>query len=149
MRMIRNHGRAPSLPDLPTARVGWFETAKYEDGTPVAAVAAKNEFGSGPVPARPFMRPTIEAELPQWARIAERAAKQVVAGAMDQRTAIEVLAAKAAGDIRKAITRVQSPPLAPRTIEARAARGASGKASAKPLVDTGHMLQTLTHEVQL
>ena len=37
-------------------KVGFFSTARYEDGTPVAAVAAWNEFGTETIPERPFFR---------------------------------------------------------------------------------------------
>ena len=59
-------------------KVGFFESAKYPDGTPVAAVAAWNEFGTrggrqgggwgGPIPERPFFRNAIrefEDEIPK------------------------------------------------------------------------------------
>ena len=45
--------------------VGFYKTATYPDGTPVAAVAAWNEFGTkgggwgGPIPERPFFRQTV------------------------------------------------------------------------------------------
>ena len=59
-------------------KVGFFSTAVYPDGTPVAAVAAWNEFGTrggrqgggwgGPIPERPFFRNAIrefEDEIPK------------------------------------------------------------------------------------
>lgn len=39
-------------------RVGFFSTAKYDDGKSVAQVARWNEYGLG-VPMRPFMRPAM------------------------------------------------------------------------------------------
>ena len=50
-------------------RVGFFSTAKYEDGTSAAEVAATNEFGDPDrgIPERPFFRQSIaimEDELP-------------------------------------------------------------------------------------
>ncbi|WVW37743.1 virion morphogenesis protein [Aeromonas phage Gekk3-15] len=49
------HGRS--------VEAGWFESAKYSDGTPVAAVAAWNELGTPdanyPIPPRPFMRKAL------------------------------------------------------------------------------------------
>ena len=47
-------------------RVGWFDTARYQDGTPVAYVAAIQEFGHGAIPPRPFMRPTIAQQRQAW-----------------------------------------------------------------------------------
>ena len=43
-----------------SVRVGFFSTAKYEDGQPVAEVAALDEFGvPGHTPERPFFRQSI------------------------------------------------------------------------------------------
>ena len=39
--------------------VGFFASAKYPDGTPAAAVAAWNEFGTETIPERPFIRNAI------------------------------------------------------------------------------------------
>lgn len=36
---------------------------------PVATVAARNEFGGGSTPSRPFMRNTIATESPQWGKV--------------------------------------------------------------------------------
>lgn len=45
-------------------RVGFFSTAKYDDGKSVAQVARWNEFGLG-VPMRPFMRPALHQNKAQ------------------------------------------------------------------------------------
>lgn len=42
-------------------RVGFFEGDNYEDGTPVAQVAAWNEYGTRFHPQRPFMQETLES----------------------------------------------------------------------------------------
>ncbi len=48
--------KALSAADKSDLQVGWFESAKYDDGTPVAGVAAIQEFGSAKnrIPPRPF-----------------------------------------------------------------------------------------------
>lgn len=43
-------------------KTGWFETARYPDGTAVAYVATIHEFGTPRIPARPFMRPAVDVE---------------------------------------------------------------------------------------
>ena len=55
-RFIR---RAKAAKSIKAVEVGFFETAKYPDGTPVAAVAAWNEFGHQDVLERPFFRNAI------------------------------------------------------------------------------------------
>ncbi|GAN86346.1 HK97-gp10 family putative phage morphogenesis protein [Komagataeibacter intermedius] len=49
-------------------RVGYLEGAKYDDEkhTPVAQVAAWDEFGTPTAPPRPFMRDTIAKHSDQW-----------------------------------------------------------------------------------
>lgn len=142
-----------------TGKTGWFETAKYADGTPVAYVAAIQEFGAvlrpddglglasqwmgeneGPaggfIPPRPFMRPAVAKHGQEWMDLLAKGAKAALAGKFTAVEVMESVALRAAGDIGKQISAVMTPPLAPSTI---AAKGFS-----KPLVDTGLMLQSVT-----
>jgi len=155
------------------SRVGWFESAKYPEGTPVAYVAAIQELGSGPIPPRPFMRPAATKNQSAWKDVAVAAAKKILAGTFTGQQGMDLLATRAEGDVLKAITAVDSPPLSPITLWARAYRrqgrkitgstigeiaagiadgrlSASGPAgvSDKPLNDTGYMISTLTHVVE-
>lgn len=164
------------LKDLDGVRgkTGYFETAKYEDGTSVAYIATIQEFGyaAGNIPPRPTMRPTAaEHGKPggKWALSFAAGAKAVLAG---KRTALEVMeitALMAAGDVGKAISNLHTPTLSPVTLMARLYRHdmgskvSSGKTlgalakgldagpvnfgglvSIKPLVDTGLMFQSVT-----
>ena len=57
---------------------GWFESARYQDnGMPVAAIAAQNEYGNPKlnIPPRPFIRPTIESQSANWSTIVEQLLK--------------------------------------------------------------------------
>ena len=134
------------------ARVGFFPSAKYEDGTPVAYVAAIQEFGapSQGIPPRPFMRPTAEAQRGAWQATARQGAQAVAKGNSTGLQVLDVLGQLAAGDVRKAISRVASPPLKQATIDARLRKRADqttlGKLN-KPLVDTGTLLNAVTSEV--
>lgn len=122
-----------------TLEVGFLENASYSDGTPVAAVAAFNEYGvsSRGQPPRPFMRPTVAAGETHWGRDLAALLKE---GNMDAATALEQMGAQIAGEIRKAIKDLKSPPLAPSTVAA--------KGFDKPLVDSGHMLNSVDHRVR-
>jgi hypothetical protein len=129
-------------------RVGFFETAKYPDGTPIAYVAAIQEFGYGPIPPRPFMRPAELQNKNKWQRGIAAGVKAALNGAVTIDHALEQVGMVAASDVRKAIKAVTSPPLAESTIRARQSRKKGKKAaSAKPLVDTGQMLQAVTSAV--
>ena len=168
---IREHlERVPAGFADRVAQVGWFPSAKYEDGTPVAYVATVQEYGAPEVsiPPRPFMRPTVEQSKAAWMLLMRQG---VLAVAEDRVTADEVLEGvglQTAGDIRKAIASVTSPALSPTTLMLRkwrregrkitgktvgeaAAAVAAGESvagvNADPLRDTGLMIATLTNAV--
>lgn len=153
------------------AKVGWFESSKYEDGTPVAGVAYVQEFGSAKrsIPPRPFFRTTATEKRGDWAKTAEAVSRAVIQGKIAPDSVSEALALAAEGHVRSTITKITEPALSPITIELRRIRRAGGtvtgktvgeaaKASksaffesaggseAKPLVDTGYMLATLTSD---
>lgn len=131
------------------AQVGWFESAKYEDGTPVAYVAAIQEFGCAPknIPPRPFMRRTIAEREESWRQGAESGAKAILNGAADSLQVMQAIASAARGDIQATIAKVTEPPLKDATVKARERRYATqgrGSSPTKPLIDTGQMIGTIT-----
>lgn len=117
--------------------VGFMEGATYPDGTPVAAVAFWNEYGTTGTPARPFFRQMIAAESPTWATKMAALAK---ATDYDGDKVLALMGEDIKGALQKSINDLQSPPLAPSTIEA--------KGFAKPLIDTSHMLNSVAYEVK-
>lgn len=134
--------------DAKQIQVGFFETAKYPDGTPIAYVASIQEFGYGPIPPRPFMRPAELQNKNKWQAGIAMGVKAALNGAITINAALEQVGMVAAGDVRKAIRAVTAPPLAESTIRARQSRKKTKKsASTKPLVDTGQMLQAVTSAV--
>lgn len=118
--------------------VGFMEGATYPDGTPVAAVAFWNEYGnpSQNRPPRPFFREMIAAESPSWP---EKMAKLAKATDFDGEKVLGMMGEDVKGALQQSITSFETPPLAPSTIEK--------KGNGKPLIDTGHMLQSITYEV--
>lgn len=130
-------------------RVGFFDTAHYPDGTPIAYVAAIQEFGYGKIPPRPFLRPAQTQNKDKWFAALAKGVKLSFAGSVSIDMLLEQVALRAAGDVKKAIKAVTAPPLAQATLDARQSRIKSKKkvASAKPLVDTGQMLQAVTGAV--
>lgn len=127
-------------------KVGWFESAKYPDGTPVAYVALIQEMGSpqNSIPPRPFFRSTMAEKSKQWTGLLKSGCKAILAGNETAHSVMEKVTGKAAGDVRRKISKIREPALSQRTLDARLSRGLT---STKPLVDTGIMLQTLTHQV--
>lgn len=136
-------------------KVGWFENSSYPEppNIKVATVAVIQEYGapSKNIPPRPFVRPTMIQQQGAWTELASQGAKAILNGTKTVDNVMEALGLKAAGDIRKAITQVFSPPLKPATIAARLRKRANKTVTGnltKPLVDTGLMLNTLTNTVE-
>jgi len=135
--------------------VGWGKNQKYPDGTPVAEVAAVQEFGSpaDKIPPRPFMRPSIAEYQDKWVKSLVFTANKVFQKDMSVAVGYRLMGDVVSGDIRKTISQIWSPKLAKRTIQARKAKLADGGKAAtagieKPLIDTGLMLSSLTSEIQ-
>ena len=156
-------------------RVGWFDTAKYEDGTPVAYVAAIQEFGypGGSIPARPFMRPTVEEKKAEWQTTLGAGSKRVLSGKMTVEQMLGQFGMQVAGDVGVTIASINSPPLSPITLLLRQHKKGGGKVtgktvgnaaaasgfvpkdgaakalnvSDKPLVDTGYLIQSVSSKV--
>lgn len=123
--------------------VGFFRSAQYPDGTPVAAVAAWNELGTErngqqQVPERPFFRGAI--------RDIRREMMPVLAAVIPDtlefnRRAAGTLGAFMRGKIQRSITSLREPPNAPATIERK-----GGKSN--PLIDTGVMRRAVNWRVE-
>lgn len=128
--------------------VGWFDTAKYPDGTPVAAVAARNEFGDPPVPPRPFMRPAMAENKAEWADLIRKGFKASIDGKATVEQVYGQVGMRAAGQVSSQIASVFIPPLSTSTIAARQAKRKTPGVSTKPLVDTGLMIQSVSSKVE-
>jgi hypothetical protein len=133
-----------------SGKVGYFESAKYTDGTPVASIAAVHEFGyaEGKIPPRPTMRPTIAKKSGEWSKNFGGGAKAIAAGTMTATQVMEAVGMAAAGDVRKTIAELKAPPLKEATIDRRKRRYADKNTTgnlAKPLVDTAVMVNAVTH----
>lgn len=126
-------------------RVGWFDSARYPDGTPVALAATTQEFGSAKkrIPPRSYMRPAIAEGRAEWSAAAASGFKAVADGRYTPFQVLDAIGSAAAGSVRQKISEVNSPALKASTIAARKREGVSGT---KPLVATTLMITTLTHQ---
>lgn len=134
------------------ARIGWDQHAVYPNGTSVALIAAQNEYGNPAknIPPRSFMRTTIAEKSSVWRKDARFFGSKVIEGKLTAHQMMEGMGLKIAGNVRAKITEIWEPPLAPGTIYARAHRKAKKTVTsslAKPLIDTGKMLNSLSNEV--
>lgn len=129
-------------------RVGWFETSIYPDGTPVAYVAAIQEYGdpSHNIPPRSYMRTTQDEQKDRWFELMGKGIMQIPSGRQTVRSVMELLGLQVEADVRKKITLIYDPKLQESTLRARAHKlGVTrGQVSTKPLNATGYMLATLT-----
>jgi len=142
-----------------SVKVGWFPSARYDDekSTPVAAVAAQNEYGNPNlnIPERPFLRPAVAHNEKKWSAIGKRGLNAVLAGQSKVPDVLDLLGVTMREDIRHSIAQVYEPVLQPATIEARLERGThSGRLTknqalgiTKPLIDTSHMYDTVSFEI--
>lgn len=123
-------------------KVGFIDGATYPDGTPVAMVAATNEYGNpaNNQPPRPFFRNAIAEHESEWLDAISRGLQKGVP--LDD--ALAVVGERAVGDVVQSIATLMDPPLSPETI---ASRKSKGNASTKPLVDTKVMIRDVHYEV--
>ena len=118
--------------------VGFFSTARYPDGTGVAAVAAWNEFGTKFAPERPFFRQAIEnmdESLPPLIREYLDPKNPI----MTPRVAA-IVGEKAKAEIQSRITLLSEPENSPATVKA--------KGSDNPLIDKGFMRNSVAYRTE-
>lgn len=103
-------------------------------------VAIIHEFGAGPVPARSFIRATLDEGRSEILKLQVHLAQQVLLGKLTPDEALGQLGAKVAGWMRQRIADGIAPPLAAATIKR--------KGSSVPLINTGQLRSALTWAVQ-
>lgn len=111
----------------------------YEDGTSLVEVAARNEFGSDTIPPRPFMKQSFDTHKDQLLKACQQAAKSVANGG-DVQQALNSVGVTAKGIVQEEIRDGDFAPNAASTIKA--------KGSSKPLIDTGHMRQSVNYVIR-
>lgn len=136
-----------SIADMQTKRaaVGFFDTAHYTDGTPVAYVATIQEFGHGAIPPRSFMRSTIAEQQAAWQATLAQGSKRVMADKLTVEQMLEAFGMMAAGQIKEKIASIMAPGLSDATLSSRLRRN---NTSTKPLVDTGTLISSVSSKVE-
>lgn len=117
-------------------KVGFFEDAKYPDGTPVAQVAAWNEYGTRFHPERPFMQETLENKTNRATilKYLMEAARATVHNTGNARRILAKLGKVVTEEIKITIANYPGSN-SPRTVAA--------KGFDRPLYDTGKMLESV------
>lgn len=96
------------------------------EGPTIAEIASYNEFGTGHIPARSFIRAAIDEHEAELQRMAVRLGQGVVTGALSAGQALEALGEYARGVMIERIHAHIAPPNAPATI--------ARKGSSTPLI---------------
>lgn len=119
-------------------KVGFLSGATYPSGTPVALVAAIQDFGAPKrnIPPRPFFRNMVAAKQGEWPGAI---ANLLRANDYDARKTLGQVGEAVKGQLIQSIRDTNDPPLKPATIRR--------KGFSKPLVDTGHMIDSVDFEV--
>lgn len=107
----------------------------YPDGTSVIMVGAVHEFGSPSrgVPQRSFLRSTVQEKRREYKRFFRALSAKIIRGEITKQQALELIGLKVQSDVRDKITDIQAPPLKHR--------------DGNPLVDTGHLRQSIIYKV--
>lgn len=120
--------------------VGVRGTPARDDGAVTnPQLAAWHEYGTSRVPARPFIRPTMDANFGKYRKMAAKLADQVMALRMTKGAALKLIGMAAVADVKARIRAHIPPPLADSTSDA--------KGSTTPLIDSGQLLGAITYEV--
>jgi hypothetical protein len=132
-------GMAALVTNAQEVKVGFLAGATYPDGKPVAMIAAIQDFGApgAGIPPRPFFRNMIADKQREWPKAI---ADLLVANGYDAAKTLDQTGQAVAGQLRQSIRDTNQPPLAAGTIRR--------KGFDTPLVDTGHMLNSVDHEVK-
>lgn len=121
--------------------VGFNESSGgYEDGITTAQVAAWNEYGTEHSPSRPFMRQTIKDHKGDIEKRAAVALRSAATNRGDVQTVLNQIGACTKAYMQDEIRNGGWTPNAPSTI--------AKKGSSKPLIDSGHMRQSIVYEIK-
>lgn len=131
---------AKALAKPATLRVGFLEGARYPDGTPVALIAAVQNFGAPSVgiPPRPFFSNMVRDKQSEWG---PAIAALMVEHDYDAETVLRLTGEAIAGQLRQSIRDTNQPPLAPATIQR--------KGFSKPLIESSQMINSVDYEVNI
>jgi hypothetical protein len=121
-----------------TLDVGFMSGATYPDGTPVAMVAAIQNYGApaAGIPARPFFSNMVREKSPGWGESLGEVLKD---NDYDSDAALKAMGLGIEDQLQQAIRDTNSPALAEATVDR--------KGFNKPLIDTGHLLNSVQSAV--
>ena len=109
----------------------------YPDGTSVILVGAVHEFGSPArgVPQRSYLRSTVVENKSKYKQEFRKLSKQIISGKIDTKKALNIIGLTVQSDVQNKLRSIKTPPLKYR--------------EGNPLIDTGHLIQSITYKVGL
>lgn len=121
-------------------RVGFQQgKATDENGTDICDIAAWNELGTVHIPARPFLRQSVDDNLSKINNFLQEKKKDLVRGISAEQVLKEIGIFQK-DLIQEKITDGDFAPNAESTVKK--------KGSSKPLIDTGRMRQSVNYEIK-
>jgi hypothetical protein len=140
------------------------------DNLNMAELGTVHEFGStdGRIPQRSFIRATFDEKLPKYRRLLDAAAKDIIAGKLTAKTALDLMGERFVKDIKARIRAHIDPPLSKYTLYKRAQKilnlagsvnqtkatdaaghlqehGTLPAGAVTPLIDTGRLIASIRY----
>jgi hypothetical protein len=119
-------------------------------------LAAIHEYGSPArnIPERSFLRATVDANRGAYNGLIAQMTGLIFDGKLTVGRALSLLGLKVVADVRARIRKGISPALADSTLRRKLAKGGPGRGKRNrgksvPLIDTGQLINSITHVVEL
>lgn len=115
------------------------DSGKAENGASYVDIATWNEYGTGRIPSRPFIRISADTNKAAWAKLAQQCVNDVIDGD-SPRDAAQVVGHRMVEDIRKVFGSSELKANAPSTVRK--------KGRNEPLVDSGEMQRRVNFRIE-
>ena len=136
------------------AKVGFPKNAMHEESnTSLAYIAVIHENGVPElnIPKRDFMSQTVKRCEKDWIALVRNGVAGIAVGSETTESVMETLAGNAENDVKETLEALSSPELHAGTVIAREKkqmRGADIESLTKPLIETGYLIDHVTHVVE-
>jgi len=120
-----------------------------DSGATLAEIATFNEFGTRHIPARSFLRSTVDENATEYSKLILEATDRAVDGANPERE-LGIIGLNIVKDVQLKITKLKEPAnaLATQIAKGRKKHLPEGTLIDNPLIDTGRMRASIDFEVQ-
>ena len=139
---IKFEKRLRQLQKSPHVAVGILQNEPVANSFSIVDLATVHEFGSadGRIPQRSFFRSTLQSQKQKHLRLITQLQKLYIVGKLSLKQALTQLGEAVRGDIVETISHGVDPKLEASTVKR--------KKSSQPLIDTGRLKGSITHQVR-